>query len=256
MIEPSHTGQDVSHEYRDQLDRLAMAMSLPNREQDVAGDLCPGMPAGRVKMFVDGNLDKRVDKLTGEMEFVRPAFDDIDELIIEYIRSEPLASLATSSSDAERMAQRLLQTRQLTAIQKDYLVCQQARHQVEQLARAQRLEHVQFQDLCSLRKQFIGSLETDPTLRLCINPLRVWKRFETAEFLDGESPPADVVFFADGPEIATAVIEPMGRALLKELASLAPCAVDSWIAVSEHGDRDDIFGLVPPLTELGLVALG
>ena len=257
MINRTKIDCRAGQEYREQLDRLAMAMSMANHESDVARDLSPGVPPDRVKMFVDGNLDKRVDKLTGELEFVRPAFENLDQLIVDYIRSQPMASMDSSASDALSMLQWLAQTRDITAVQQDYLTCQRARQRVEQLGRSHRVEHVHFHDLRSLTKDLLPGLEAGQDVRLLVNPLRVWARFMTAEFLDdGESPPAEVVFFAVGSEIATAVIEPWGRTLLDELASLAPCSVASWTALSEHGDRDDILEFVHSLTELGLLALG
>ena len=75
-----HQRATATESYRQQLDRLAHAMASPNCEEDVAPDLTCGDALGRVKMFVDGNLDKRLDKLSAELEFVVGVFDGFEDI--------------------------------------------------------------------------------------------------------------------------------------------------------------------------------
>ena len=243
--------------YRQQLDRLARAMASPNCEKVVAPDLPRGDRLDRVKMFVDGNLDKRLDKLRTELEFVAGAFKDFEDIVVEYIRYQPLAAMATSATDSDEFLKWLTSARQLSPSQQDYIACFTAQQTVERLGAKQRLAHIRFHDMWTLTSQMVPELDNNVLLQVYINPIRTWTRFFTSELLDEEaSPPADVVVFAVGTEIATAVLEMEGIALLNELAHIEPCSLATWSALSKHSDRDGILTMTRELAELGLVALG
>ena len=250
----SSCGQDA---YRSELRRLVRAMSRANHESVLADDLAGGTPIVRVKMFVDGNLDKRLDKLEKQLEFIAEAFDDFEALIRQYIRETPLAALDTAAGDGQKMLDWLRQREQLTLEQLDHIVCQSARHQVEALGDQLRIEHIRFQELSSLAETMLDQLPSDGDLQLHLNPIRTWSRFHSVALLDeGAVPLADVVFFAVGGEISTAIMEPRGRRLLEELVEIAPCALSSWSAVSQLADYQELADLVVDLTEMGLVAIG
>jgi len=243
--------------YRERIARLARAMATAQKEA-VHPDLAEGFLPLQVALFVDGNLDKRYDKLEKQLETVAPAFEDFESLLIEYIRSVLPASYDIGASDGERMLCWLESTQQLTPVQRDYIACQRARHCVEELARRKRLAHVQFQDLLSLSESLAGELDVNEGLRIHLNPIRVWSRFETAELLeDGTDLPADVLFFAVEDYISTAAIEEdEGRVQLAELERWAPCTLGTWTALSEIGDREALAALTRDLAAMGLVAFG
>ena len=90
-----------------------------------------------------------------------------------------------------------------------------------------------------------------------LNPSRAWSRFTTLALLDGDATlPADVLFFAAGETIRTAVLEPRGRALIEELAAWGSCALDEWAALSRHADRDELVAVCNDMAEMGLMAFG
>jgi hypothetical protein len=67
--------------------------------------------------------------------------------------------------------------------------------------------------------------------------------------------PADVLFFAVGMETNTAILEEHGRLLIEELSRFEPCTIDTWAALSEHADREELIELCADLAAMGLVAL-
>jgi hypothetical protein len=243
--------------YREQLIRLVRSLVKPNNEMAVRGDLAQACTAQQVKMFVDGNLEKRLEKLQKQLEFVAEAFDDFDELIVSYVSDMPSASYDSVTSDGDRMLDWLSETKSPTPEQQDYIACQRARHAIEDLARRNRLKHVRFQELRSMNEQSLAELETNHQLRAYLNPIRTWARFVTTALLDDDSqPPANVLVFANGNEISTAVLELEGQALINELADYSPCTLGEWAALSQLADRDELVDLCRDLVDMGLIAFG
>lgn len=243
--------------YREQLARLVQHMTVPHRQEAVAGDLAAGSDASRVKMFVEGNLEKRLEKLESQLEFVAEAFDDFESLIIRYMRDCRLAAYDTGTSDGERMLTWLAETQTLTPEQLDYVACQRARHAVEQLARKNRLRHVGFQDLYTLAERTSQELGCNERLRVYLNPIRKWSRFVTGILLDDEATlPADVLFFPVGEEVSTAVLELEGQVLINELTDFQPCTLAEWAALSQQAGTDELIETCRDLSAMGLVAFG
>ena len=242
--------------YHEQLSFLVEAMSQPNRESALVNELTTDSTPEQIKLFVDGNFDKRLDKLLGQLEFVAPAFDDFEDLVAGYICQTPPAAYDTGVSDADRFLAWLSDHRTLSFKQADYVACQRARHTVEALARQNRAAHVAFQCLCHLSRERGEEWEPDDELMIHVNPIRVWTRFETAALLGAAaSPPADVLFFALDGQSTSAELEPAGRELLAELVELAPCTLSSWAAVSQSADREGLASFCRDLAEIGLVAV-
>lgn len=243
--------------YRRQLRQLAQAMAVPNRQCDVSAALAEHFTAEQVKLFVDGNLDKRVEKLTKQLSFVTEACEDFATLLMEFMRDNPLTAYDTGTTDGERMLAWLQQAKRLSAEQRDYVACQRARHAIEELARSRRLQHVTFQERYSLVDTFLEELETNHSLRIFLNPIRTWTRFHTRSLLNGEAdPPANVLFFAVGGDVATAIFELEGQALINELADYQPCALLEWTTETTFHDREDLADFVRDLAGMGLVSLG
>jgi hypothetical protein len=243
--------------YRAQLARLARAMAVPGQEADLPGELLPLGHVNAVQMFVSGNAEKRFDKLQRQLEFVAEGIDDLDEWIVRYQRDVPLSAYDSGTSDGRRMLEWLVENCPLTPRQRDYVACQQARHEIEELARSRRLQHVRFQEMRSLVNRWLGELESNDRLQVFLNPVRVWARFETDELLDDDAAlPGDVLFFADHGEVATAVLELEGQALVNLLADLNPCTLAEWAAHTPLADRGELAELGRDLSGMGLVALG
>jgi hypothetical protein len=240
--------------YREQIARLIQALARPNAEAEIA-ELADDSTCAAVKMFVDGNLDKRLDKLATQLEFVAEAFDDFEKLLDEYILAVPLGELDTSLSDGQRMLDWLRRNKPLSAVQADYVACQWARHTVELLAEARREQHVRFQ---SLRQAAEAQAETLllPATVVHLNPMRAWARFQTTALLEeDDEPPCDVLLFADGDELATAALELEGQALLNELADIEPCTIAQWAEVVGLSDTNELIDLCGDLLALGVVAV-
>ena len=249
----------VSHSqgiYRDQIARLARAMASPQWDE-VAPNLSADSDTIGVQLFVEGNLEKRGDKLASQLEFVAEAFDDFPQLVQSYVDSAPAPAYDTALSDGERMLSWLRNTRRLTAKQEDYISCQQARHAVEERARDHRLAHVRFQERYSLVENWLADFDAASPLRLYLNPIRTWTKFISPALLDESAePPAHVLFFARGGEVSSAVLELEGQAFINELADYQPCTLAEWAAVSSVGDAAELTEMVRDLAEMGLVALG
>lgn len=242
--------------YAEQLLELAHLLATPDGEDHLRGFLAADSRAAQVKLFVDGNLEKRRDKLRRELDFVAEAYPDFDSRIIEYIESTFLLPYDTGTSDGDRMLN-WLKERRPSAAQHDYIACQQARNQIEQFARGDRLGYVRFQERYSLVDQLSSELEINEALTLYLNPIRCWARFTSSELLDGAAnPPANVLFFAVAGEIGTVVLELEGQALLNEIDEFGPCTVREWAALSQSANLDELTDFSRELMQMGLLALG
>ena len=68
----------------------------------------------------------------------RRRFEDLDDLIDEYIATQPLAAFAAGPPDAAAFLRWVSATYELTPEQNDHVACRQARYDVEDAARADR----------------------------------------------------------------------------------------------------------------------
>ncbi len=240
--------------YREQLLRMTRALANAQAEA-VHADISPDSQPLGVKMFVDGNLDKRFEKLASGLEFVAPAFRKFDDLIVSYLKSTPLAAYDTGASDSEQMLVWLEQSHRLTARQQDYVSCQRARHAVEDAARADRLSYVRFHERWSVTSNLVEELPTGIVM-LYLNPIRVWATFRTTALIgDDDELPARVVFFPIEGEISTATLDQRGQALLTELEHLQPLPFTSWAARCQHAESDELLETVRDLAAMGLLAV-
>lgn len=242
--------------YREQLRRVAHALATVNLEL-AYGDLEHGSRAELMKMFVDGNVDKRVDKLATMTDFLLPAFGGrLRTLITEYVRTVPLAAYDSGPSDADGLLEWIQNHKPLTDEQFDSVACQRARWKCEQIARSNRFGHVRFQDLRSLSGRLVSELDHNASLRIHLNPVRTWTRFYSTELIGSgdEDLPVDVMVFAVGNETTSAVFDDHGRLLLEELGRIGPCTIATWAAVGAHAAGDELMELCRDLADMGLVA--
>jgi hypothetical protein len=206
-----------------------------------------------VRLFVEGNLDKRHDMLAKLVTFVASAFPDLDDLLDEYIAQVPLFAQFTGSGDADGFLGWLERRGGLSAEQRDLVACQRARFAVLETARKDRPAHVRFQERWARRTQ----LDRGAKVRLHLNPIRAWSRFTTRTLVDEETAlPADVVLFAVRDGIRTAIVEPAGKMLLGELAAFGACTLDQWRARSARARRTGLVPWARDLAEMGLLAFG
>ena len=247
----------MSTSYREQLTRLVQDMALPNREAELESQLrVPSRPE-HIKLFVDGNLDKRLDKLSRQLEFVAAQFEDFEALIVDYIRAQPLAALDSGTHDGDRMLAWLVANRELSPEQRDYVLCQRTRHEIEALAARRRLAYIRFNERFSLVGRFAERLESDPALQIYLNPIRRWARFTTAELLEETTrPPANVLFFAARGHVATALLELEGQTLINELADLQPCPLETWATSTDLLDQSELVQFCHDLATMGLICFG
>lgn len=243
-------------DYRDQIQRCAQTMSLGYVE-DVRPFLANGMTVEQVKLFTEGNLDKRFEKVLDQTELLKSAFDNLDDLVHEYILEVPLAAYDTGCSDGDRFLKWLALTHDTTAEQQDHMACQLARHEVENVARRNRLGHIRFQELRSMTDRLLLEVETNPKLRIHLNPIRAWATFQTNALLDeAASAPADVLFFANGPQIRTSIFEDDSQWLVETLASHGPITLTDWKRLDRSASRSALIEFCLDAAEMGLVALG
>ncbi|MBL8850585.1 MAG: hypothetical protein JNG89_12975, partial [Planctomycetaceae bacterium] len=190
----------IGDAYRSQV--AEWARSLATGDVEALRDAIDGDDAAIERMiaFIDGTYMKRADWLKAAVEFVVPAFENLDELIGEYINTAPTVAVGGNVDDADAFLEWIENTQELAPRQRDYLACQRARHTVEALALANRLGHIWFQEVASLATQFAGELNEDELseqmLTMHVNPIHTWATVQTSELLDQECElPAEVVFF-------------------------------------------------------------
>lgn len=245
-----------STDYRDQIQRCAQTMALGCVE-DVRPFLANGMTVEQVKLFTDGNLEKRFEKVLDQVELLKAAFDNLDDLVNEFILEVPLAAYDTGCSDGDRFLRWLKLTHVPTLEQLDYIACQLARHEVEIVARSNRLGHIRFQELRSMTDRLTEELPTNPKLRIHLNPIRTWGTFQTNVLLDEESTvPANVLFFANGQQIRTSVFDADGKYFVETLASHGPITLTDWKRLDRSTSRSDLLEFCLDAAEMGLVAFG
>ncbi len=245
-----------STDYRDQIQRCAQTMALGYAE-DVRPFLADGMTVEHVKLFTDGNLDKRIGKVLDQVELLKAAFDNLDELVSDYILEVPLAAYDTGCSDGDRFLRWLKLAHVTSPEQQDHIACQLARHEVENVARTNRLGHVRFQELRSLTDRLTADLHTNQNLRIHLNPIRTWATFQTNVLLDEEATsPADVLFFANGQQIRTSAFEDTGKDFVETLASHGPFTLTDWKRLDRSTSRSDLIEFCLDAAEMGLVAFG
>jgi hypothetical protein len=247
-----------TQEYARTLQRIAGALSVAQCST-VAGDLADGHPVDKVKMFTDGNLDKRFEKLQDQLELLAEDMDDLDDAIVDYVRTVPLAAYDTGASDGDRFAVWLPTSRDLTPEQRDIITVIRSRVAVEELARSNRLAHVCFQELASLSDELAGDLTTNPNLTLHLNPTRIWASFETDRLLGDDTPePAGaVLFYAWRSEVRTSVLEPESVLMLRTLADGAPCHLENLqlrLKLMVGTDLELLVDLITECAEAGLIA--
>lgn len=239
--------------YRDQLRRWVPALAGSKATTDVSEALAPGSSFIGLKLFAEGNLSKRREKLRTQLEFVAEAFDDIEDLVSAYIRTIPAPAYETA--DGEGFLSWLEREGGPTPGQRDYVACQRGRLAVEAAARSNRRGHLRFQELWKSSRERLADVDNIALQQIHLNPIRAWSQFTTEALVDDNAIlPADVLFFAAGAEIRTAILEPDGEALVEELARSGSSTVDEWAARSHPGDREGLVAFCRDLTEMGLVA--
>ena len=242
--------------YAEQIRRCARALSIAKNDH-VAGTLAKGHTLDMLKMFTDGNLDKRYQKLVDECESLNDAFHDLDEVIVEYVKTVPLAAYDTGCSDAANFLRYLEFRRPLTPEQEDRAACQKGRYALESLAMEHRLEHVRFQEMSGLVDSLAAEWGSNPDLWVHLNPLRVWAEFKTNVLLDeDDDTPATVLFFPVLDDIRTAVLDEDGIAVVRMLETRGRVRLDDPAWEKTGLDREERIEICRDLAEIGLAAFG
>lgn len=253
------TSETIMKDYARQLSRITHSLAIAQNDA-VAGDLVPGQPASRVEMFTSGNLDKRTDKLVDQLEMFENDFDDLPELVDQYIRSVALAAYDTGTSDADRFVCWLPTVVELTPEQRDLTLVIRSRFAVEESGRRQRMNHVRFQELVSLNDRLAPELQTNSSLRIHLNPIRTRTVFETGVLTGEEEVPEsgiEVVFFAFQTDVRTVILESDGRAFLQTLADVGPCRLShlqTQLALTTSIDNDSLLEILIDCSDVGLIA--
>lgn len=240
-------------QYREQLNRWVAAMAAGDNEL-AAVDAASPYEVNDVNLFTEGNINKRADILDLQLSFLAPAFEDLQALIDEYMATQPLAAFAAGADDATAFLHWLKAAYELSAEQSDYVACRLARYKVEDAARARRQDHVRFQERLSVAVRLAKQLKKNRRLLIHLNPARGWALLQSRAFLDEQTTlPGDVVFFAVGIEIRSAVLdEPLPTVL--EALSHGPLALAQWARRADLGEPAEMIAVVCRLAEVGLLA--
>jgi hypothetical protein len=250
------TPPTTNQEYAEQIRRCAQALALAKNDI-VQGDLANGHTLEMLKMFTDGNLDKRYQKLVDECEFMAEEFDELDETIVEYVKTIPLTAYDSGCTDAERFLRHLESTRALTPEQKDFITCQQGRYALEFQALENRLEHVRFQEMAGMAETFAPEWGVNPDLWIHLNPLRVWATFHTTVLLEkDDETPAKVLFYPVGADTRTAVLEEDGLAVVRFLETRRRARIDDQTWEETGLSREERIEIGKDLADIGLAAFG
>lgn len=246
----------AAEEYRRQIRDWAGSLAVATLDC-VDGHVLGNEPLERVKMFADGNLEKRFNKVKNALDLLDEVYDELEDHIVEYVKTVPLAAYDNGTGDAERFLAWLKQRVTLDPEQLDVCACHQARFDVENVAWSNRFGHVRFQELWSRAVQF--SLEWGVREELWIhpNPIHAPAVFHTNVLLDeDDETPAEVMFFPVGDDVRTAVLEPSGRQVFDTLAQGGPHRFDELDAALFDVNREELIEIGRDLAETGLAAFG
>jgi hypothetical protein len=266
--------EQQSNNYADYLARLSqgLAVGLNDVAQHDIADSCS---LDQVAMFTSGNLDKRFEKLTDQLELMADVVDDLDDWISKYVKSIPLAAYDTGASDGDRFIQWLTRETELNGEQRDVGNVIRCRNAVEDIGRTNRLAHVRFQELRSLSRELGAELGTNSSLSIHLNPIRLWTTFETnlltgdeedavdefANSISDDKPtePANVLFYAFETEVRSAVFEREGQIVFRTLAEIERCHLDELnlrVDLAAGIDSEVIRDILLDSAEAGIVAFG
>ncbi|MBM81574.1 MAG: hypothetical protein CMJ78_13425 [Planctomycetaceae bacterium] len=248
--------ESVQQDYASAIRAWAHGMATA-KVSAVESSLALGDSMDRVKMFVEGNYEKRIDKLLRQAELLEDVVDDLEDRVISFMKEVPLGAYDTGCSDGDRFLGWLQDVGQLTLEQEDHVECQRARLKLEDVARANRVGHVWFQDLWSLTETALDEFDVDSHDRIHLNPIHVETRFETTSLLDDDDEaPTDVVVYACENNMRTAVLEPIAQRVCDVLRQDGPKSIDDLKDKLLEFDKDEIFEVCRDSVEMGLMALG
>ncbi|MCG8409552.1 MAG: hypothetical protein MI923_30470 [Phycisphaerales bacterium] len=243
-------------DYRARLTHLVRGM-LTGDGREIVRTLVAGSRSESIKMFIEGNQEKRFGKLQAHLEFMAQGIEGIERYVRSYILCQPLSPYATVFVDAERFLVWLERTVMLLPEQQDFVAYQRAQHRIAAKARHNRRDYVQFDKLSRRMDPLnIGFALDDEDSWIHLNPMHVWTRFHTDVLLDGEAvPPVDVLCYAALEELRTTMLDSFGTQLVRELSMYGPCTLSQWSALSRAAGRDEIFEFCTSLAELRLIAV-
>ncbi|MFG0333344.1 MAG: hypothetical protein ACF8TS_08290, partial [Maioricimonas sp. JB049] len=198
-----------------------------------------------VRQVAQEQLDQRCRALFDACDLPADGFDQLEELIGEYVRSVPLDRRADGNSDAERFLQWLAEQEDLTDEQRDYVACQQGYRAVEFVALAQRLAHTRFQGRLLLNEQNLPQLGRNDNIELMLNPIHVWAVFETRALIAEDEPlPASILFFPVGQEIRTVIVDPPAEELIRFLADAGTIRSRALMRSWPHSERTELVAML------------
>jgi len=206
---------------------------------------CQGVPAA-----FPNTVHEREESLLCELRFIDPAFGNLSGLARDYIRAFPPLGKIDLPTDADRLLKWLETHFALSDRQRDYISCLRARRAI-QTQRGKQL---------SAHRRFVSMTDSavdpaDRRARIHLNPIRIWNRLLTTEFLDaGATPPCNVLFFATPTDVSLAMFELESQVLLNELADFQPCTIEFWAAHS-FADRSQLSRFCNDLVAMGLAAV-
>ncbi len=251
--------ENLEADYRNQIDKCTRAFAIAKNDV-VLANVADERPAFVVKMFTDGNLDKRFLKLKDHFEESEEVLDNLENRLVEFVKTVPLQAYDTGSSDAISFLNWLCNRDDLSMEQLDHVALHRTRFEVEERAIEDRLGHVRFQEVHSQSERMLEMWGDDDSLVLMLNPIRATATFQTREFIDDEDdPPIEAVFFPVANDIHTVILEDEGVQLFERLIE-KPCSfselLDDWSSTSfdVYGGREEIISAGVDLVEAGLAA--
>lgn len=239
--------------YADQLVACTQAMVVADSAK-VERFLSPAEGPKYVKLFAEGNFEKRLEKLQNGVYLLFEAREDLESFVREYIKTVPLPAYATGITDGEQFLNWFEKRVDLTPVERDVISCHHLRHQVELAGRENRLAHVQFQ---SLREESADkAVVLDEADWLWLNPAVAWGVFETTHFLGEDvEVPSKVVSYAFNNEVRTSVVSEVGERVLRTVGQNRGISVRELEAEGICEEIDELKEALSDFIEIGLVSI-
>ena len=229
-------------------DELAAA-----RTRHVLGDLTVDCSVRDVERFLENAVGERRRMLSEEMDLVGLAFDDMEQLIDEYVALTPRKTFELHEGEPQRFL-RWLRRLPLTPQQADYVTYQESEYACYELARTNRSAYLAFR---RLRNQCLTEdfepLDLSDYL-LYLNPVCVWSRLEVAATVDGSAASGDVAFLAVDSRIEMLWLSSEQREFVKRLNAHAPTAWTACVNAQPRLKTNVVNAMVRQLVAGGLLA--
>ena len=244
-------------DYRHQLDSWTHRMAVGDIPVTGTESVQEGAADG-VREFIDGNVEKRIAKLTTSAGCLRGFCPAWEGWTAEFVRSNPPPAYATAVSDCLGLLRWIRSHADLTPEQRDALEGQRSRLIVEQRVRRDRAGYLKFSR--RFRESQDQEIRWNEHTEILLNPSCTPALFRTRLFLDEHAEiPARVFSYAVDGAVHTTVLQGTAARIVAALCPRRRATVESLLLAAMDGSErvaeSDVVEALEELVQSGIAAL-